>query len=61
VNPDDIVILCGHLNSLPASGPAPGADDIASGSVAVLLAAELLSQWLWRSFLPASSTPTAWT
>jgi hypothetical protein len=41
--PDDIVILIGHLDDLPSSGPAPGADDNASGSAMVLAAAEAMA------------------
>jgi Zn-dependent M28 family amino/carboxypeptidase len=47
---DHIYILCAHYDSISAtsrvnpSGPAPGADDNASGSAAVLEAARILSQ-----------------
>ncbi len=47
LNPDDIFIICAHLDDLPSSGLAPGADDNASGSVAVLMAADILSQYNW--------------
>jgi hypothetical protein len=47
VNPDDIYIIGGHLDDMPSSGPAPGADDNASGSVATLLAAQILTQFEW--------------
>jgi hypothetical protein len=42
-----IVIICGHLDSTSGSAStlAPGADDNGSGSVAVLLAAEILSHY----------------
>ncbi len=51
-NPEEIYILSAHLDSLPA-GPAvpgaaaaaPGADDNASGSTGVLMAADILSQY----------------
>lgn len=46
-NPNDIYILMAHLDDMPSSGPAPGADDNASGSTAVLLAADILSQYRW--------------
>ena len=38
----EIVVLCAHIDDMPSSGAAPGADDNASGSVAVLTAAEIL-------------------
>jgi hypothetical protein len=48
VDPDQIVIICGHLDSTagdPSSpeGNAPGADDNGSGAAAVLEAARILS------------------
>ncbi|MDQ7008289.1 MAG: M28 family metallopeptidase [Acidobacteriota bacterium] len=45
VTPDSIYIVVGHLDDLPSSGPAPGADDNASGSVNVLESARVLSCW----------------
>jgi PKD repeat protein len=41
---DEIVLITAHLDCMPSSGTAPGADDNASGSVGVMLSAELLSQ-----------------
>ncbi|MBU0492747.1 MAG: M28 family peptidase, partial [Chloroflexi bacterium] len=46
-NPDDVYIICGHLDDMPSGGLAPGADDNASGSVAVLIAADILTQYQW--------------
>ncbi|MGD8489928.1 MAG: M28 family peptidase [Anaerolineae bacterium] len=43
--PEDVYVICAHLDDLPASGVAPGADDNASGSTAVLVAADILSQY----------------
>jgi Zn-dependent M28 family amino/carboxypeptidase len=43
-NPDDIYIIGGHLDDVSGT---PGADDNASGSVATMIAAELLSQYQW--------------
>jgi len=43
--PGEIVLLTAHLDDAPWNGRAPGADDNASGSVGVLLAAEILSQY----------------
>jgi len=51
VNPDDIFIICAHLDSYPPGTPSPGADDDASGSAAVLLAADILTQYRWGSTL----------
>jgi hypothetical protein len=48
VSPDSIVIICAHIDDMPSSGPAPGADDNASGSVAVLIAADIMSQYAWH-------------
>lgn len=39
---NEIVALVAHLDNMPSSGTAPGADDNASGSVAVATAARLL-------------------
>ena len=49
VNPDEIYMITAHLDSTSQSATtsAPGADDNASGSTAVLLAAEILSQYWW--------------
>jgi hypothetical protein len=47
VNPDEIYIIGGHLDDMPSGPLAPGADDNASGSVATLLAADILSQYSW--------------
>lgn len=48
VEPDVIVIICGHLDSITYGNPyvtAPGADDNGSGSAAVLEAARILSEY----------------
>lgn len=47
-SPDSIVIICGHLDDMPSGSTAPGADDNASGSTAVLVAADIMSQYDWR-------------
>jgi len=44
---EEALILCAHLDDLPAAGAAPGADDNASGSAAVLAAAAILGQYAW--------------
>ncbi len=44
---EEAIILCGHLDDMPPAGPAPGADDNASGSAAVLAAAAILSDYAW--------------
>jgi hypothetical protein len=46
-SPDDIYVICAHLDDMPAGPVAPGADDNASGSAAVLMAANILSQYDW--------------
>ena len=44
VNPDDIYIIGAHIDDVNGT---KGADDNASGSVATLLAADILSQYQW--------------
>jgi len=44
VNPDDIFIIGAHIDDINGT---KGADDNASGSVATLLAADILSQYQW--------------
>lgn len=43
VRPDEIVLVTAHIDDMPDSGRAPGADDNGSGSVAVMMAAARLS------------------
>jgi hypothetical protein len=45
INPDDVYIVIGHLDDLPSSGSAPGADDNASGSAMVLALADIMSDY----------------
>ena len=47
--PGDVYIVEGHLDDLPESGAAPGADDNASGSVNVLESAAAMACWGYRS------------
>lgn len=47
LNPNDVFIICAHLDDMPPGPLAPGADDNASGSVAVLVAADILTQYQW--------------
>jgi hypothetical protein len=42
--PDQKFIICAHYDDMPSEPPAPGADDNASGTAAVLEAARILSQ-----------------
>jgi len=49
--PDEIVLLTAHLDDVPAFGKAPGVDDNASGSVGVLLAADILSEYRFERTL----------
>jgi PKD repeat protein len=44
VNPENIFIIGAHLDDVQGT---PGADDNASGSVAALLAADIMSQYQW--------------
>ena len=46
-NPGDIFLIGGHLDDMPSSGSAPGADDNASGSVGALVMADIASQYTW--------------
>lgn len=41
--PNEVVLLTAHLDDNPSTGVAPGADDNASGSAGLLLAADILS------------------
>lgn len=43
--PGEIVVLVAHLDSMPRSTVSPGADDNATGSAAVLAAAEVLGRY----------------
>ncbi len=45
VRTSEIVLVTAHLDDMPSSGLAPGADDNASGSVGVLVAADILSRY----------------
>jgi Zn-dependent M28 family amino/carboxypeptidase len=49
--PEDIYIICAHLDDAPFEGVAPGADDNASSSAAVLIAPDILSRHRWDSTL----------
>jgi hypothetical protein len=42
--PTEIVLLTAHIDDMPTGSTAPGADDNASGSAALMLAASILSQ-----------------
>jgi hypothetical protein len=44
---DEIYVLSAHLDNMPTGTTAPGADDNASGAAAVLVAADILSQYEW--------------
>jgi len=43
--PELVYIAIGHLDDLPSSGPAPGADDNASGTAMVTALAEVMSDY----------------
>jgi hypothetical protein len=44
-HPAEIVLVTAHLDCVPSSGRAPGADDNASGSVGVMLAAKIMKDY----------------
>ncbi|MGD2085351.1 MAG: PKD domain-containing protein [Candidatus Aminicenantes bacterium] len=46
--PTEIVLITAHLDDMPSGGLAPGADDNASGSVGVMVSAEMLSQQVFN-------------
>jgi hypothetical protein len=48
ISPDSIVIICGHLDDMPSGAVAPGADDNASGSTAILIAADIMTEYQWH-------------
>ncbi|MEI6633946.1 MAG: M28 family peptidase [Chlamydiota bacterium] len=49
VSPDGIYLVCTHLDDMPSGATAPGADDNASGSAAVLLAASILNGYAFEN------------
>ena len=48
IDPGEVFIVIGHLDDLPTSGLAPGADDNASGSINVLESARVMSCYAFR-------------
>jgi PKD repeat protein len=46
--PTEIVLITAHLDDMPSGGLAPGADDNGSGSVGVMVSAEMLSQQVFN-------------
>jgi hypothetical protein len=49
LTPEQVYIVIGHLDDMPMWGPAPGANDNASGSVTVLEAARSMSCYAFES------------
>ena len=47
----EIVVVCAHIDDMPSGATAPGADDNASGSVAVFAAAEALRRFSFERTL----------
>ncbi len=47
-SPNEIVLVTAHLDDMPGGALAPGADDNASGSVGVMMAAEILSAYQFK-------------
>jgi hypothetical protein len=45
IHPDEIVLITAHIDDMPSGTYAPGADDNGSGSVGVMAAAEIFSQY----------------
>lgn len=45
VFPERVFMITSHFDDVPVTPPAPGADDNASGTVAVMLAANILNQY----------------
>jgi hypothetical protein len=50
---DEIILLTAHLDNLPSSGTSPGADDNASGSAALLMAADIMSRYRFQRTCPS--------
>jgi hypothetical protein len=46
--PEEIVLLTAHLDNLPSTETSPGADDNASGSAALLTAANIMSRYRFQ-------------
>ncbi len=49
LNPGDIYIAIGHLDDMPSSPPAPGANDNASGSAMVVTLARIMSEYAFAN------------
>ena len=47
----EVVVVCAHIDDMPSGAIAPGADDNASGSVAVFAAAEALRKYSFERTL----------
>jgi hypothetical protein len=46
--PEEIVLLTAHIDDMPSTGSAPGADDNGSGSAALLTAANIMSRYRFQ-------------
>ena len=44
----EVVVVCAHIDNMPSGATAPGADDNASGSLAVLMAAEVFRDFTFQ-------------
>ncbi|MBP7831122.1 MAG: Zn-dependent exopeptidase M28 [Kiritimatiellae bacterium] len=44
----EVVVVCAHIDNMPSGATAPGADDNASGSLGVLLAAEVFRDFTFQ-------------
>ncbi len=47
-HPEQVVIIIGHIDDVPSSGAAPGADDNASGAAAVVSAAQAMASYTFE-------------
>jgi len=49
VTPDNVFIVIGHIDDMPSSGAAPGANDNASGTATVTALAEVMSRYRFEN------------
>lgn len=48
-HPERVIIVIGHIDDMPSSGPAPGADDNASGTAMVTSAAQAMAGYTFEN------------
>jgi PKD repeat protein len=49
VTPEKVCIIIGHIDDMPETGPAPGANDNASGAATVMSAAQVMAPYAFAS------------